>query len=154
MAAVNSPELARLVGKFSPSGNVACGERWFFARCAPARAILRCILRSGQLASNLIDRNISQMLVHISDDVVYRELSGESVLLNLNSGVYFGLDEVGTRMWYLLAEHGSTDKVITAMLDEYEVEEGQIRSDLDKLIEQLSEKGLVKTDAAETSPVE
>jgi len=40
------------------------------------------------------------------------------------------------------------------MLDEYEVQEGQLRGDLEKLIEQLSEKGLVKTDAEETSPAE
>jgi len=86
------------------------------------------------------------MKLKVSDDVVFRILGNEAVILNLASGVYFGLDTVGTRMWQLMSEHGSTDNVIAAMLGEYEVEEGQLRSDLDKLIEQLNEKGLVRVD--------
>ena len=94
------------------------------------------------------------MKLKLSDDVVFRILGDEAVILNLASGVYFGLDTVGTRMWQLMSEHGSTDKVVETLLDEYEVEEGQLRSDMDNLIQQLSEKGLVKTDAEETSPAE
>ena len=94
------------------------------------------------------------MNIRIPDDVVFRVLGDEAVILNLASGVYFGLDTVGTRMWQLISEHGSTDKVIAAMLDEYAAEEGQLRSDLDKLIEQLSEKGLVQANAQETAPAE
>ena len=94
------------------------------------------------------------MKLKLSDDVVFRILGDEAVILNLASGVYFGLDAVGTRMWQLMSEHGSTDKVVETLLDEYEVEEGQLRGDLAKLIEQLSEKGLVNTDAQETSPSE
>ena len=94
------------------------------------------------------------MNIRVPDDVVFRVLGDEAVILNLASGVYFGLDTVGTRMWQLMSEHGSTDKVIAAMLDEYEVEEGQLRSDLAKLIEQLSEKRLVRADAEETVPAE
>ena len=94
------------------------------------------------------------MNFRIPDDVVFRVLGDEAVILNLASGVYFGLDTVGTRMWQLISEHGSTDKVIASMLDEYAAEEGQLRSDLDKLIEQLSEKGLVQANAQETAPAE
>ena len=94
------------------------------------------------------------MNFRIPGDVVFRVLGDEAVILNLASGVYFGLDTVGTRMWQLISEHGSTDKVIAAMLDEYAAEEGQLRSDLDKLIEQLSEKGLVQANAQETAPAE
>jgi hypothetical protein len=79
-------------------------------------------------------------------------LGDEAVILNVSSGVYFGLDTVGTRMWQLISEHGSTEKVVAALLDEYEVEESQLRHDLDKLIDQLIEKELLKTDAEETSP--
>src|SRR5205823_10013056 len=96
-------------------------------------------------------RETKEMNLKIPDDVVFRILGDEAVILNLASGVYFGLDTIGTRMWQLMSEHGSTDKVIETMLDEYEVEEGQIRSDIDKLIQQLSEKELVKTDAQEAS---
>jgi len=87
------------------------------------------------------------MLVRISDDVVYRELSGESVLLNLNSGVYFGLDEIGTRIWYLLAEHGDSEKIIPMLIAEYDVSEAQLRADMSALIAQLSDKGLLKIES-------
>lgn len=87
------------------------------------------------------------MNVKVSDDVVFRVLGDEAVILNLATGVYFGLDTVGTRMWQLMSEHGSTDPVVTALLGEYEVDEGQLRGDLEKLIEQLKEKGLVSADA-------
>jgi hypothetical protein len=91
------------------------------------------------------------MQIKIPDDVIFRILGDEAVILNLASGVYFGLDTVGTRMWQLMSEHGTTDKVIEAMLEEYEVEKTKLSEDLDRLIQQLSEKGLVKSDAAETS---
>ena len=94
------------------------------------------------------------MSFRISDDVVFRVLGDEAVILNLSTGIYFGLDSIGTRMWQLISEHGSMDKAIAAMLDEYEVEEARLRSDLEKLIEQFSEKGLVRADAEETSPAE
>ncbi|HET8564162.1 MAG TPA: PqqD family protein [Candidatus Binatia bacterium] len=86
------------------------------------------------------------MTIRISDDVLFRDLSGEAVILNLSSGVYFGLDEVGTRMWDLFAEHGACEKVIQILLGEYQVEETRLRQDVDDLIRQLSEKGLVKID--------
>ncbi len=92
------------------------------------------------------------MNIRISDDVVFRDLAGEAVILNLATGTYFGLDSVGTRFWHLMAEHGSTEKVIEGLLAEYEVEEGQLRRDLDALIRQLMDKGLVRTDAEEISP--
>jgi predicted RND superfamily exporter protein len=94
---------------------------------------------------------MTHMKIKIPDDVMFRVLGDEAVLLNLATGTYFGLDDVGTRMWQLISEHGSMDKVIEIMLDEYEVEERQLRDDLAKLINQLSEKGLVKADAEEAS---
>ena len=84
------------------------------------------------------------MSIKIADDVLYRELAGESVLLNLASGIYFGLDDVGTRMWYLLAEHGDPEKILPILLAEYDVEEPQLRQDVETLIRQLADKGLVK----------
>lgn len=94
----------------------------------------------------------TKMNIRISDEVVFRDLAGEAVILNLATGTYFGLDDVGTRIWHLIAEHGSMKKVIEALMTEYEVEEGQLRMDLDNLIRQLMNKGLVKTDAGETLP--
>ncbi|MEW5871918.1 MAG: PqqD family protein [Chloroflexota bacterium] len=80
----------------------------------------------------------------IPADVLFHELAGEAVLLNLATGKYFGLDEVGTRMWQLLAEHHQTEPVVQALLQEYDVPEEQLRSDLLVLVDKLIEHGLVQ----------
>lgn len=92
------------------------------------------------------------MNIRVSDEVVFRDLAGEAVLLNLATGTYFGLDSVGTRLWHLIADHGSTEKIVQTMLAEYEVDEGKLRRDLDDLVRQLVDKGLVRIDAEETPP--
>ena len=51
-----------------------------------------------------------------SEDVVWRNLQGESVLLDLKSGVYFGLDTVGTRIWTLLQDHRDLQAVLQELL--------------------------------------
>jgi len=91
------------------------------------------------------------MRLRIADDVVVRDLAGESVLLNLSTGTYFGLDAVGTRLWHLIAEHGSTTLVLKILLTEYEVDATRLQKDLDALIEQLLAKGLLTTDDEHTS---
>ena len=87
------------------------------------------------------------MHLRISENVVFRDLAGEVVLLNLATGAYFGLDLVGTRVWQLIGEHGATETVLEALLAEYEVEEETLRSDVDALIRALLEKGLLTNDA-------
>ena len=89
------------------------------------------------------------MDIRIPDDVVFRVLGDEAVILNLSSGIYFGLDTVGTRMWQLISEYGSTERVREALLAEYEVEEGQLGQDLNFLIQQLKDKGLLITETWE-----
>ena len=80
------------------------------------------------------------------------------MLLNVKTGVYYGLDEVGTRMWSLLAEHGEVEKACRVLLEEYDVTEDRLRADLLGLIERLREKGLVRVyegedqEVAETVP--
>ena len=90
------------------------------------------------------------MRLRITDDVVFRDMAGESVLLNLSTGTYFGLDAVGTRLWHLIAEHGSAALVIKTLLTEYEVDAPRLQKDVDTLIEQLLAKGLLTTDAEHT----
>lgn len=91
------------------------------------------------------------MRFRIADDVVFRDLAGESVLLNLSTGTYFGLDAVGTRLWHLLKKQGSAAAAIATLQSEYDVDEQRLRQDVETLISQLLAKGLLTTDA-EQSP--
>ena len=78
----------------------------------------------------------------IREEVVFRELAGEAVLLNLKTGAYFGLDPVGTRAWQLLVEHGSVAQVMDVMLDEYDIERERLERDLLELCGELCATGL------------
>jgi hypothetical protein len=84
--------------------------------------------------------------VRILDDVLFQELQGEAVLLNLKTGVYLGLNPVGTRVWQLLQEDGSLSRVLDAMLAEYDVSRDQCSQDLLKLIQQMEQQGLLVAD--------
>ena len=61
-----------------------------------------------------------------SPDVLFQGVSGEIVILDLKSESYFGLDEVGARIWQLMQGHGGLQYVFEVMLEEYEVEANQL----------------------------
>jgi len=83
-------------------------------------------------------------MVELSQDVAFREMEGESVLLDLASGTYFRLNEVGTRLWTLLGQDGSLEKAAAALQEEYEVSPEKLQADLVGLLGQMQEKGLVR----------
>lgn len=86
------------------------------------------------------------MRVTVPESVLFRDLDGEAVLLETGSGRYYGLDAVGTRMWNLLREHGETEAVCRDLLLEYDVLEDRLREDLEKLVQDLSSRGLLRLD--------
>ena len=57
--------------------------------------------------------------ISVPPDVLVSALAGESVLLNLKSEKYFGLDEIGTRMWSALASSDSIQQAYETLLAEY-----------------------------------
>jgi hypothetical protein len=88
------------------------------------------------------------MRASVPAGVLVQELRGESVLLNLDSGRYFGLDEVGARMWAALTTAASLQAAYDTLLAEYDVEGQRLMRDLRLLVEKLVEHGLLKlTDA-------
>ena len=81
--------------------------------------------------------------VDTSEEVLYQFLGEESVLLDIQSGIYFGLDKVGSQMWELLTEHRDTETVVDLLLERYEVEEERLRADLATLVQELADAKLV-----------
>ena len=86
----------------------------------------------------------SERRVQISPEVLFQEVSGETVLLDLKSESYFGLDVVGTRMWGLLQSGSTLGEVVEALLSEYEVDRETLESDVGKLLEDLEQAGLIQ----------
>jgi len=76
--------------------------------------------------------------------VLIRCLDGESVLLNLESERYFGLDATGTRMWELVTSQPCIALALEKLQEEYEVEPDVLRSHLTQLMSGLVENGLLQ----------
>jgi len=85
--------------------------------------------------------------VTVPESVLFRDLDGEAVLLETGSSRYYGLNEVGTRMWSLLHLHGDIEAGCRALLAEYEVPEDRLREDLLRFVDTLAARGLIRTDA-------
>lgn len=82
--------------------------------------------------------------VRVPDDVLVSHLQEESVILNLDSERYFGLDDVGTRMLSVLSTSDSIEAAYESLLEEYDVEGQALRQDLLALVESLLQKGIVE----------
>lgn len=77
-------------------------------------------------------------------DVMLRIIGDEAVILNLKSETYLGLDPVGTRMWTVLQDSPSIQAAHASLLDEFEVEPERLRQDMDRLLDQMLEQGLIE----------
>ena len=82
--------------------------------------------------------------VKMPDEILITGLQGESVILNLNSERYFGLDDVGTRFLSVLTNANSIQAAYETLLQEYDVEGEVLRQDLISIIGQLVDQGLVE----------
>ncbi len=90
--------------------------------------------------------NLNQTIT-LSPEVISQEVSGETVLLDLESENYFGLDEVGTRIWQLIKQTSDLQAIYNTLLEEYEVDEQRLQSDLDVLLGEIAGLGLVTVQA-------
>ena len=82
--------------------------------------------------------------VRVPPSTLYRELEGETVLLQLDSGEYFGLDKTATRIWQLIVEKADLHQVEAAMLEEFDVDRTVLSHDLARVVDQLSAKHLIE----------
>jgi len=88
--------------------------------------------------------------------VMVRFLDNESVFLNLDTERYFGLDQIGTRMWTVITSFPNIEAAYQQLLSEFDVEAETLRSDLVDLLEKLLENNLlqvVRSDVGTTSTI-
>ncbi len=83
----------------------------------------------------------------VPENVVYREFEAETLLLNLNTGQYHGLNPTGGRLLQLLEEtDGNVRAAITKLAAEYEVAEDDITTDMADFCAALAERGLIEVE--------
>ena len=85
--------------------------------------------------------------VTIPAQVMARDVGGETVVLDLASGTYYGLDPIGARIWQLMSEGQTLVQVCDAMLAEYDVTREDIERDVLALTQTLLNKKLVSVGA-------
>ncbi|HEV8131779.1 MAG TPA: PqqD family protein [Acidobacteriota bacterium] len=80
----------------------------------------------------------------VAKDQVSCNLARETVILNFKSGVYYGLDEIGTFIWNLIQDPKTLQDVRDALLNEYQVEPERCESDLRALVQELAAAALIE----------
>src|SRR3954462_14354958 len=81
--------------------------------------------------------------VRVTPDMLFSELEGEAVVLNLASGVYFGLNGVGARIWELLSAGRDLRGIKAALLEEFDVPAEVCEADLLDVVGRMAADGLV-----------
>ncbi len=81
--------------------------------------------------------------IQFSNDVLFQTIFDEAVILSIADGHYFGLNDLATRIWQLLAEHGDSERVISTIMEEYDVDESMLRRDYIAFLAELERRGFI-----------
>jgi hypothetical protein len=78
-----------------------------------------------------------------SDEPLTALVDGDTVMFSAKHGAYFGLDEVGTRIWDLLEQPRSLEDVCATLCSEFDVDAATCRRDVSALVEEMRRASLV-----------
>lgn len=81
--------------------------------------------------------------VQVEAQVMEVDLGDERVLLDLRAGTYFGLNEVGGRIWSLLSQDGCLEGAFRGLQGTYDVSDEVLRADFETFVRLLLSRGLV-----------
>ena len=87
--------------------------------------------------------------VLVADDVAWREVVGEAVILDLGGGRYFGLNDVGTRVWRGLLDGLELGQIVERLTEEFDVSAARAERDALTLVQRLADVGLVRVGSGE-----
>lgn len=98
---------------------------------------------------NIGDVISTSSTVVCTDENLSCDLQGEAVVLNIHSGIYFGLNALGARIWGLIQKPANVSLVRDALLKEYSVDAMQCEADLVSFLKQLQANALIRVQNAE-----
>lgn len=76
-------------------------------------------------------------------DLISTDMDGDTVMMSVERGEYFGIGGVGPRVWDLLAKPTTLPAIVQAICAEYEVEPATCATDMEKFLAELLQGGLV-----------
>lgn len=79
----------------------------------------------------------------VTDDQLSTRLADEIVILGLRDSVYYGLSDVGARIWDLVQTRRTLGEIVSVLIEEYDVSREEAAAGLDRLIRELETRGLV-----------
>jgi hypothetical protein len=88
--------------------------------------------------------NINGSLVRRATDQIACDMGGETVILDLKSGTYYGVDVLGARIWTLIEQPASVASIRDAIVADYDVDDATCERDILAFLEQMREAGLVE----------
>lgn len=91
----------------------------------------------------MLELTLSSIVVAVQDQMS-SDLGGETVILHMGSGVYFGLDEVGTRVWALIQQPRAVAEVCRKLLEEFDVELHRCQVSVLALLREMADAGLIE----------
>ncbi|MBK9294675.1 MAG: PqqD family protein [Oligoflexia bacterium] len=88
-------------------------------------------------------KNLLESKIIISKDIVSRPVQKEEVILHLESGTYFGLNQVGTQIWELIKKGTPVKKIITTLVQDYQIGKQKAETDVLSLLKVLKKNNLI-----------
>ena len=82
-------------------------------------------------------------LIRRGEELVASDLEGETVMMSVQSGMYYGLDSIGSRVWQLIEQPRSVSELCDILLQEYAVERAQCERDVIALLNEMHGEGIV-----------
>lgn len=82
------------------------------------------------------------------EGILAQEARGQTVLLRLEDGGYYALDEVGARIWELCDGSRAIAQIVDVLCDEFDAPEAIVRADVLEFIDDLRREGLLVLDTA------
>lgn len=100
------------------------------------------LLRSGSRRDKN-ERVFTDAAFSIPPNVIFEAVEDETILLDLDSGVYFSLNSLASRIWRLIEEHGRIPVVVERLLAEYDVAPERLEADLERVLGELTDRRLL-----------
>jgi hypothetical protein len=95
-------------------------------------------------AGTVTDGITSSSIIRRSSDHIATDMPGETVVLDMRSGMYYGMEHVGALIWRLLEEPRTLAEIQRAVLEEYDVDADQCERDVIAFLEEMETAGLVE----------
>ena len=90
-------------------------------------------------------KNEMNTVLQPTDDITWRNVDEEIVVIKLGTGEYFTFNDLGREIWLFLTEGHSISEIIQKIVDTYEVDKDQALADVENFTSGLLHNGLLTT---------